>query len=79
MEDIIGLIAVVMVFSIPITAILTSHFRKQTKLKHSFIKDQVKLEQLKQENYLLETEKLKLELKKMEDELLKDTPEIKMK
>ena len=79
MEDFIGLIAVVMVFSIPITAILTNHFRKQTKLKHNFIKDQIRLEELKQEKYLHETEKLKLELNKLETELSKDVPEIKIK
>jgi len=73
----VGLVAVVLIFSIPILGIITSHYQKQTKLKHNFIKDQIKLEQLKQENYLLETEKLKLELMKMENEMFQDVPSIK--
>jgi len=75
---IVGLVAVTMIFSIPILAIVTQHFQKQTKLKHNMIKDQLKLEQLKQENFLIETEKLKLELQQMEREMSKDVPEIKM-
>ena len=75
----IGLVAVVMIFSIPLSAIITNHFRKQAKLKAAIMKDQIKLEQLKHENYLLETEKLKLELQKLESELTKDVPEIKLK
>ncbi|MCM3672212.1 hypothetical protein M3181_25500 [Mesobacillus maritimus] len=60
-----GTITVVMVFSIPIIAILTSHFRKQTRMKQEMIKDQLELERLKHENYLIETEKMKLELQQM--------------
>ncbi|MCM3588943.1 hypothetical protein M3182_25415 [Mesobacillus maritimus] len=60
-----GTITVVMVFSIPIIAILTSHFRKQTRMKQEIMKDQLELERLKHENYLIETEKMKLELQQM--------------
>lgn len=60
--DIVGLVAIVMVFSIPLTAILTSHFRKQARSKHEIIDKQLELEKLKHENYMLETEKLRLEL-----------------
>lgn len=65
MEEVIALVGTVMVFSIPLAAIITNHFRKQTKLKGQFIQDQLQLEKLKNENYLLETEKLRLELEKM--------------
>jgi hypothetical protein len=58
---IIGVIAV----CIPIVAILSSHFQKQSKIKHDLIKDQLELEKLKHENYLIETEKMKLELERM--------------
>ncbi|CRK82623.1 hypothetical protein [Neobacillus massiliamazoniensis] len=51
--------------TIPIIAILTDHFGKQNKIKHEMIKDQLELEKLKQENYLIETEKMKLELEKI--------------
>lgn len=60
-----GFVAVILVFSIPIIAILTNHFQKQTKLKHEMLKDELELEKLKQQNYLMETEKLRLELEKM--------------
>jgi hypothetical protein len=60
-----GTITVVMVFSIPIIAIVASHFQKQSKLKRDMIKDELELERLKQQNFLLETEKMKLELEQM--------------
>jgi predicted choloylglycine hydrolase len=59
-----GLVTIIMVFSIPIVAILTNHFQKQTKLKRDMLKDELELEKVRHENYLLETEKMKLELQK---------------
>ena len=60
-----GTIAVIMVFGIPITAIITGHFQKQSKIKANMLKDELELEKLKHINYLAETEKMKLELEKM--------------
>lgn len=60
-----GTITVIMVFSIPIIAIVTGHFQKQTKVKHRMIIDAIELEKLKHQNFLIETEKMKLELEKM--------------
>ncbi|WP_163100048.1 hypothetical protein [Peribacillus alkalitolerans] len=60
-----GLVAVIMVFSIPIVAIVTGHFQTQTKLKGKFIQDELELEKLKNQNYLIETEKMRLEIEKM--------------
>lgn len=60
-----GTIAVIMIFGIPIIAIITSHLQKQSKIKANMVKDQLELEKLKHENYLIETEKMKLELEKM--------------
>ncbi|MEH7074418.1 hypothetical protein [Neobacillus drentensis] len=60
-----GTIAVIMVFGIPITAILTTHFQKQSKIRASMLKDELELEKLKHINYLAETEKMKLELEKI--------------
>ena len=54
-----------MVFSIPLVAIVTSHYQKVAKIKHSMIKDEIELERLKHENFLLETEKMKIELNQM--------------
>jgi hypothetical protein len=63
-----GTISAVLALSIPIIAILTSHLQKQTKLKHKMVMDQLELEKLKHENFLLETEKMKLELQQMKIE-----------
>ncbi|MCS0669702.1 hypothetical protein [Cytobacillus firmus] len=71
-----GTIAVVMTFSIPIIAILTFHTQRIAKIKHNMIKDEITLEKLKQENFLLETEKMKLELEQMKIEGPKDHTKI---
>ncbi|MED3550765.1 hypothetical protein [Cytobacillus praedii] len=67
-----GTIAVVMVFSIPIIAIVTDHFQKQSKIKHKMIQDELELEKLKHQNYLIETQKMRLELEQMQLEGQKD-------
>lgn len=64
-----GLVAVIMIFSIPICGIITSHFQKLAKLKQGWIKEELQLEMLKHENYLLETEKMKLELELVQKKL----------
>ncbi|MGE6377875.1 hypothetical protein [Peribacillus muralis] len=71
-----GTISVVMIFSIPIIAIITSHFQKQTQMKQSMLKDQLELEKLKHENFLLETEKMRLELDHMNLTQKKDEPRL---
>lgn len=60
-----GTIAVIMVFSIPIIAILTSHFQKQSKIRFKIVQQELELEKLKHQNFLMETERMKLELEKM--------------
>jgi uncharacterized protein YsxB (DUF464 family) len=60
-----GAISVIMIFSIPIIAILTKHFQKQAEIKRDMLKDQLELEKLKHENYLIETEKMRIELEQM--------------
>ncbi|CAM3897356.1 hypothetical protein [Mesobacillus thioparans] len=64
-----GALGIIMVFSIPLVAIVTSHYQKVAKIKHNMIKDEIELERLKHENYLLETEKMKLELMKLDSPL----------
>jgi hypothetical protein len=61
-----GFVAVVLIFSIPITAIITNHFQKLAKFKQGRLKEELQLESLKHENFLLETEKLRLELQIMQ-------------
>lgn len=58
-----GIVAVVM--CVPITAIITEHKRKIAKINIEFTQEQIKLEQLKQQNFVMETEKMKVELEKM--------------
>ncbi|MGE7762615.1 hypothetical protein [Peribacillus sp. NPDC097895] len=72
----LGTITVVMIFSIPILGILTSHFEKQSKTKHSMLKDELELEKIKHENFLLETEKMRLELDQMKFDEKKDEPRL---
>jgi hypothetical protein len=63
-----GTISAIMALSIPIIAIITTHFQKQTKLKHKMVIDAIELEKLKHQNYLIETDKMRLELDKMKIE-----------
>lgn len=60
-----GMVAIIMVFSIPLAAIITNHLQKQTKLKGQMISDELELEKLKHENFVLETQKMRLELEQM--------------
>ncbi len=67
-----GTIAVIMVFSIPIIAIVTGHFQKQSKIKYKMIEGELELEKLKHQNYLMETDRMRLELEQMKLEEPKD-------
>jgi hypothetical protein len=58
-----GIVAVVM--CVPITAIITEHKRKIAKITIELTREQIELEQLKQQNFVIETEKMKVELEKM--------------
>lgn len=56
---------VVVVMCVPITAIVTEHKRKIAKINIEITHEQIELEKLKQQNFIIETEKMKLELEKM--------------
>ena len=60
-----GILAIVLIFSIPLTAIITTHFRSLAKIKQQVIESEIELEKLKHENYVIETQKLRLELEQM--------------
>lgn len=73
-----SIIIVGIVFSIPLTAIITSHRRKIVHIQHDMLQKEIELEKIKQQNYLIETEKMKVELEQMKlthnsdlDELIK--------
>lgn len=74
MEDLfglfIGLVGTVLVFSIPLTAIWTTHLRKMQSMKSKVIKEEIELERLKYDNFLLETEKMRLDLQNKQASLL---------
>lgn len=69
----IGLVGTVMVFSIPLTAIWTTHLRKSQKVKAQIVKDEIELEKIKYNNFLIETEKMRLDLQQKQAELLETT------
>ncbi|MCJ8008082.1 hypothetical protein ACFFF5_17990 [Lederbergia wuyishanensis] len=62
----------IMICSIPILGIITEHLRSSASIKGKFIQDQLELEKMKHKNYLLETEKLRLELERMQLENSKE-------
>ncbi|WP_313891922.1 hypothetical protein [Psychrobacillus sp.] len=76
--DFVGLVAVVMVFSIPLTAIWTTHIRQSQKIKASIIKDEIELERLRYDNFLLETEKMRIDLQQKQASLIESNDPVLM-
>ncbi|MEI4770759.1 hypothetical protein WAX74_14120 [Psychrobacillus sp. FJAT-51614] len=66
----IGFVAVVMIFSIPLSAIWTTHLRKSQNIRARVVKDEIELEKLKYDNFLLETEKIRIDLQQKQASLL---------
>lgn len=64
MGELTGLVAV----CIPIVAILGGIWLKNSKIRAEMVKDQLELERLRQNNFLIETEKMKLELERLQIE-----------
>lgn len=60
---IMGIVAISM--TVPVTRVITDHLQKMAKIKGELVREEIELEQLKQQNYIIETEKMKLELEKM--------------
>ncbi|MBB4824348.1 hypothetical protein HNO89_001570 [Sporosarcina luteola] len=58
-----GIVAIVM--CVPITAIIADHRLKTIKIKAEIVRQEIELEKLKQQNFIIETEKMKLELEQM--------------
>ncbi|WP_391117958.1 hypothetical protein [Psychrobacillus sp. L3] len=70
MGEFVGLVAVVMIFSIPLSAIWTTHLRKSYKARAQIVKDEIELEKLKYNTFLIETEKMRLDLQQKQANLL---------
>lgn len=60
---IVGIIAVSII--VPITKLVTDHIEKMAKIKGELVSNQIELEKLKQQNFVIETEKMKIELEKL--------------
>ncbi len=60
--------------SIPITAIITYHFSRQSKLKLEALKYEIELEKQRKESYVIESEKLRLEIEHTRQQLALDQP-----
>ena len=76
MVEIMALAIPIIAVSIPIVAIVTHHKRKNALIQHKIILDQLELEKLKHENYLIETQKMRLELEKIQLENSKNEQKI---
>ncbi len=61
-----GTIAVIMIFSIPIIAIVSDHLKSNLKQKAKMLATELELEKVKQQNFIAETEKMRPELQKMQ-------------
>ena len=66
--DIVGLASVILVFTIPIYAIYRGYNQSDEKLNLKKMKEKRRLEEIKQENYLLENESMRRELEKIKAE-----------
>ena len=66
--DFVGLTAVILTFAIPLYAIFRGFNQSDEKVQLKKLKEQTKLEQIKQENYLLENESMRIELDKIKKE-----------
>lgn len=66
--DLIALTAVILTFAVPLYAIYRGFNNSDEKVQLKKLKEQTKLEQIKQENYLLENESMRIELDKIKRE-----------
>ena len=66
--DIVGLASVILVFTIPIYAIYRGYNQSDEKLNLKKMKEERRLEEIKQENYLLENESMRRKLEKIKAE-----------
>lgn len=66
--DIVGLAAVILTFTVPLYAIYRGYNQSDDKMELKKMKEQRRLEEIKQENYLLENESMRIELEKIKKE-----------
>ena len=69
-DYVILVLGIVLIAStIPITAIITTYLSKQSKLKLEVLKYEIDLEKIRKESYIIETEKLRLEIEYTREKL----------
>ncbi|MGE7665975.1 hypothetical protein ACQKMN_09655 [Ureibacillus composti] len=74
-DYVILVLGIVLIAStIPITAIITTYLSKQSKLKLEVLKYEIDLEKIRKESYILETEKLRLEIEYTREKLALNQP-----
>lgn len=66
--EIVGLAAVILTFTVPLYAIYRGYNQSDDKMELKKMKEQRRLEEIKQENYLLENESMRIELDKIKKE-----------
>ncbi|MEG0384034.1 hypothetical protein [Solibacillus cecembensis] len=71
-----AIIIVGIVMTVPITAIVTDHQRRLAKIKANMIKDEIELEKIRQKNFIIETEKMKIELDQMRLDFSTETNDV---
>ncbi|MEK4424937.1 hypothetical protein [Solibacillus sp. FSL K6-1523] len=71
-----AIIIVGIVMTVPITAIVTDHQRRLAKIKADMMKDEIELEKIRQKNFIIETEKMKIELDQMRVDFSSETNDL---
>lgn len=54
-----------LIFLVPVIRSVTDHLEEKARIKAGAVKDALELEKLKQENFIIETEKMRIELETM--------------
>lgn len=60
-----GMVVVILIFSVPIIKVVTKHLETKEQIKGERVKNELELEKLKYDNFVIETEKMKLELEQI--------------
>ena len=68
----IGMIIFITIVSL--AGIITDHLNKQSKLKLEVLMQEIELEKVRKESYIIETEKLRLEIEQTRQQLALDYP-----
>lgn len=67
MQDMLYVVLIVlMAVGANVIRTIVKNKNKRLELQHNMLKDEIKLEEIKQKNYLLENEKLRLELQQIQ-------------